>query len=340
PTNQKRDTLVNKPYCSTCGKEFGLFTSKIACDLCYINYCSACITKLSSKDITGVLREGQTKNYCVGCQFIVTREENNRRYETLVLKAKDEPLFVIYIEITLLKRAIHSGMPGFEYLASSISDFTTASPKNRETFLQVYDEVMRNQVELATLFKDFDRLVKAIANLQTTSNSQEIVKANMKHVYVNFLQQYLPKFKTIQSQVQHVEMNTATNMYMVLCRNVLDNQLNAEFWDKYGGMFQNAVRVCRNDLFNAAIKCGEDWEKHKSLIDTSICQTNKSYLSLDGHPSKELEGTLVRKNAGTIKKILDQVSLRVTPEDLVQSRKVLQELYLTLSREYERGLVF
>ncbi|EFA82697.1 hypothetical protein PPL_04392 [Heterostelium album PN500] len=284
---QQRDNLTNKPYCFTCGKEFGIFTSKIACDLCFISFCLPCITKLSSKDITGVLREGQTKNYCSGCVFIVKREESSRRHEAMLQQARDDPLYQTYCEITLVKKAIHAGMPSFEYLASSVTDFTRASSKNKETFI------------------------------------------------IN-----LPKFKTIQNQILHLEMNTATNIYTVLCRNAIDNQLNREFWDKYQVPFQNAIRICRSDLFNATVRCGEDWEKHKNLVDKSICQTDSSFLGLADHPSKEFEATLIRKNAELIKKMMEQITMRVKPDELVQSKAVLNELHQLLTNAYNKGLQF
>eukprot|EP01132_Coremiostelium_polycephalum_P002855 gene2855-3547_t len=256
-------------------------------------------------------------------------------------KASEEPLLVYYNEITLLRRAIEGGLPGFEYLASSVTDFTTASPRNRDTFLQVYEEVIRNQNELAVVFKEFDKVLKQIIQTNTgNSPKMETIKQNMKSNYVSFLQQNLPKFKNIQNQVSHIEMNTATNVYIVLCRIAIDNQLNRDFWTKYGNSFQSTISTLRNDLFNATVKCGDNWDKHKNLIDLSICSTEKSHLNIQGNPGKEQEGTLLRKNIDVIHKVIEQINLRVKQDELQSSKSALQHLLNLLSKSYSSGLDF
>ncbi|EGG19844.1 hypothetical protein DFA_06946 [Cavenderia fasciculata] len=337
------ELLINKPYCGHCGIKFGIFTNMVVCGLCKINFCNKCVTKLSSNDITGVLREGQVINYCEACVIVAMAEESNRRYYEHVKQSKESnPLYLIYNEQTLLRKAIVASIPNFEYLASSIVDFTRSSPKNRETFLQVYNEVLNIQNELSVLFKEFDKQLKLLISLNSNQlgSKQESVRSNMKHVYVFFLQQHLPKFKTIQNQILHLEMNVATNIYTILCGITLDNKLHKEFWNQFQNQFQDTISVCRRDLFNATVKCGENWETHKGLVDDTICGNEKSFLLLSNHPSKEFLGSLVRKNLDVIKHTIDQINLRVKPDDLVSSKQSLQQLYNHLEIVYKKSLQF
>ncbi|KAN0028736.1 hypothetical protein ACTFIV_010589 [Dictyostelium citrinum] len=338
--SQPREKLVNKPYCFNCGKEFGIFTSKISCDLCNINFCVTCIKKISSKDITGVLREGQVKNYCPKCVFIVTREETTRKFSFHCEKALQDPIYLVFNEITLVRKSISGCLPNFEYLAESITNFNNASAKNRETFLQVYNEVITLQNDLSVLFKDFDKHLKLISSCPAATQKQDKIKQNMKSTYVSFLQQNLPKFKTIQNQLLHLEMNTCTNTYIYLSRISLDNRLNREFWQKYGNAFQDTMGVVRQDLFNATIKCGENWDKHKCLIDDLIVSEEKSHLNLLVPPNKEIESTLLRKNIEFLTKVLDQINVRVKPDELKNSKISIQQLRDNLSIVHKQGLVF
>ncbi|EAL66908.1 hypothetical protein DDB_G0281223 [Dictyostelium discoideum AX4] len=342
PSQQPREKLVNKPYCFNCGKEFGIFTSKISCDLCNINFCVPCIKKISSKDITGVLREGQVKNYCPKCVFIVTREETSRKFSFYCEKALQDPIYLIFNEITLVRKSISGCLPNFEYLAESITNFNNASAKNRETFLQVYNEVITLQNDLSVLFKDFDKNLKLISSCggPSITKNQDKVKLNMKSTYISFLQQNLPKFKTIQNQLLHLEMNTCTNTYIFLSRISLDNRLNREFWQKYGNAFQNTISIVKQDLFNATIKCGENWDKQKSIIDDLIVSEEKSDLNLFVPPNKEIESTLLRKNIEFLSKILDQINVRVKPDELINSKDSIKQLRDNLSIVHKQGLVF
>ncbi|KYQ92947.1 hypothetical protein DLAC_05546 [Tieghemostelium lacteum] len=340
-TTPVNGNLTNLPHCSSCGKEFGLFTSKIACDLCYINFCEKCVKKITSKDITGVLREGQVKQYCSKCVFIVTREESKRRFEFSCKASLSDPLLVLFQKITDIKDLIQSRIPNFEYLGSTITDFNKVNAKNKEAFILVYGEVVKFQNELQQLFMEFDKHFKLIQAVPVVKgSSQEKVHGNMKHVYVTFLQQHLPKFNNLKEQIQHLELNTITNIYIILCRVSMDNQLHREFWSKYQVEFQTAIKSIRTELFNSTLKCGENWDKHKSFIDEMICATEKSHLNIDGHPSKEFEGTLLRKNKEIIQKIQEQVHMRTKPDELPQSKQSLQQLAGYLNSSYQSSMIF
>ncbi|KAF2077370.1 hypothetical protein CYY_001298 [Polysphondylium violaceum] len=335
-----KEKLTDLPHCLSCGKEFGLFRSKQSCNLCLIGFCSGCIKKYTSKDITGVIKPGQEHLYCYTCAVFVNTHETTRKFNLYLDQAKQEPIFLLYTEITLVKKAIIGCLPNFEYLATSITDFTKANAKNKETFMQVYNEVIKLQEDLAILFKEFDKYLKLIINTLCTTTKSNMIKSNMKSVYVTFLQQNLPKFKNIQNQVMHLEMNTATNIYIVLCRIAIDNQLNREFWYKYGKEFQDTISIVRKELFGATLKCGENFDNHKKLIDDMICSAEKSHLNIQGTPSKELEGTLLRKNIDVLVKVNDQINLRVKPDELIQSKQSLYRLLTILSKYYQEGLKF
>lgn len=335
-----REKLTDLPHCLSCGKEFGLFRSKTICNLCLIGFCTGCIKKYTSKDITGVLKAGQEHFYCYTCATFVSTHETTRKFNQCLEQSKQEPLYLIYNEISLLKKAINGCLPNFEYLSTSITDFTKANAKNKETFLIVYNDVIKHQEDLAVLFKEFDKCLKQIINTQCTTIKSNTIKSNMKTIYVMFLQQNLPKFKNLQNQVMHLEMNTATNIYIVLCRIAIDNQLNREFWFRYGKEFQDTIAIVRKDLFAATLKCGENFDNHKKVIDDMICSSEKSHLNIQGNPSKELEGTLLRKNIDVLVKVNDQINLRVKPDELLQSKQSLHRLLTLLTKFYKEGLTF
>lgn len=135
-------------------------------------------------------------------------------------------------------------------------------------------------------------------------------------------------------------MNTCTNTYIFLSRISLDNRLNREFWQKYGNAFQNTISIVKQDLFNATIKCGENWDKQKSIIDDLIVSEEKSDLNLFVPPNKEIESTLLRKNIEFLSKILDQINVRVKPDELINSKDSIKQLRDNLSIVHKQGLVF
>ncbi|EGC37126.1 hypothetical protein DICPUDRAFT_77225 [Dictyostelium purpureum] len=338
PIHKPQEKLTDKPNCLNCGKAFGLFTSKYQCSLCNINFCNGCLKILSSKDITGVLKDGQVRSYCPRCHLIVTKEEIKRRFHFGCEKSVNEPILQLYNEITLVKRSILGSLPSFEYLASSVTDFKLASKNNRDTFSQVYNEVIILQNDLAVLFKDFDKHLKAVMLLPTTSHYQDTIKKNMKSLYYTFLQQNLPKFKNIQTDLLHIELNTIRNTYIYLARSGLDNRMQPEFWYKYGKAYQDTMALVRKDLQISCTKCKEDYDKVKNLIDEMIVNEEKSNLNIRGNPKHEEEGTLIRKNKEFLKNIYDQVNIRVKPEELENSKRAILTLFKILDEDYNNGL--
>jgi len=261
---------MTNPQCLYCGTRFSLLVRKYPCKLCEKNFCSKCIKRLNHENITGVLNEEESLEVCARCAIIVTREEDQRKFNMkFANNLKQWMIFVdLYESLRTRKDIILKLSVQYEYLASSIKDPIAPDKKpTHDNFSSVYESASNMEKELLNHFKQYDKDLKQIIAFSVQVGSRaEKLKKNIQMSFVSVIQENLPAFKKLKQSMTTIELNTINNLYLVIHRLCMENMKNKTFWTQYGEFFMELLKAIRSDLIDAVAATGEKWDDHKKSI--------------------------------------------------------------------------
>jgi len=225
-------------------------------------------------------------------------------------------------ELLPLRDDIIRTFVNYEYLAGSICDGTVTTKS--ANFSSIYEQVSTMEKALQKDFHTFEVYLKKFISLLVESGSRlEKVKQNFQTNMVNFLQDYLPKFRKTEKQITLIEKSTVNNLYIIVCRMCTENGRNPSFWKRFGGLYKQLGQIVQQDLMDALVATSEKWDPHKKLIDEMVNSWESHFPAvISANAALEMEGTLIRKNIAALQDSLKKLESKLGSEELTSRQAV------------------
>jgi len=314
----------NSTMCMSCGQLFNLFSKGKPCGHCKLLFCVPCLTQGNIELVKRLGRvnpqETITEFYeCERCALKFRVAYKSIEHQKLQEEAESNPIHKLYNQLQFYKNRVERLFPKYEYLAASICDQTfssTGNPLNDTS--KIFEDVVTLERQLIPIFNDLKEGLKRLSLLQTTTEKQEVLKNNLRVSILAFFEGKLPAFNLSRHTIKQVELDVMCKAYRLVRKIWALIGSDNDVLSRYGKLIQNAAKHIRNEIQQATLESGANWEEWKAKLDQK----------LDDEKRKQgiFETIVLRRVIDTVRQGLKLLDMRVGGLGAPVTRKVFDAL--------------
>jgi hypothetical protein len=305
---------------------------------------------------------------CKKCEILIFRQEEHRIYALALAAGAKHPLRIIYEKLIAVKRRISGIFPHYEHVVSSIAFENSstgsaavfdpfANPKtvgfsfslfsgsssgagggDDDAFIKTYTTGLEIQSEMDALLARYTKLLKILSDFQSRNEKDMKLRDIIKTACTFHVQEIIPKFRSLKSAMALVQVNKATQLYLVIYQLTWEDRQNSRFWSQHGAALLDALQEIRSELQKIVVGTGQDWTEYKKKVEDFLVDWEKhNQALLRVSAADQTEGTLIRKTLSITRKAVKQIDRSVGGDRLPATRAALEKLATVFDQSYRQA---